>query len=345
MENKTVIKIHIAFWIISSGVSFLHILAYLSNPMIIQLVFGIFISILCNAFTFYIFYFLVRDNILNKKRIFFLIFFEFAFLAVFSLVYCVLYVLPYVFTLTPDNPVKFIIENGIRNRIYIAAAYIASFSILGILSRVTLLWYRNQLKKKDLEKQNIANELAMLKVQINPHFLFNTMNNIKSLINSRPSKAITSIDKLKGIMHYMVFDSSSESVLLAEEVRHINNYLELEKIRFSDPGFIDFKITGDYGEINIPPLIFMPFIENAFKHGNRLATPPGITIRLDVIDDRIDFEVSNSVNEFGIIRNGKSGFGLANICRRLDLLFGEKYKLEISNKDKEYSVKLYLNLK
>lgn len=344
MGNKTVIKIHIAFWIISSCISFLHVLAYLSNPYIIQLAFGISIRILCNAFTFYVFYFLVRDNIFSKKRILFLIFFEFAFLAIFSFVYSVLYILPYVFSISPENPVKFIFENGIRNRIYITAVYIASFSVLGILSRISLQWYRNQLKKKDLEKQNIANELAMLKVQINPHFLFNTMNNIKSLTSSLPSKAITSIDKLKGIMHYMIFDSSSESVRLEDEIRHIYNYLELEKIRFSDPGFIDFRISGDYREINVPPLIFMPFIENAFKHGNRLGPSPGIIIGLDVKKNKINFETSNFTNESGIARNGKSGFGLANIRRRLDLLFGDKYELIINNNGKKYSVKLNLNL-
>jgi sensor histidine kinase YesM len=127
----------------------------------------------------------------------------------------------------------------------------------------------------------------------------------------------------------MLYESSQETVLLVNEIAHINNYLDLEKIRYSDTDFIDFKISGEYSKILIPPLIFMPFIENAFKHGNRLCPVPGIKIKIDVLDS----DETQSRN---------SGFGLANIRRRLDLLFDNKYELNIANENNTYSVKLNL---
>jgi len=184
----------------------------------------------------------------------------------------------------------------------------------------------------------------MLRAQINPHFLFNTLNNIKSLIKSLPSKAVFSIDKLTGIMQYMLYESSFDIVPLANEIDHINNYIDLEKIRYSDPNFIDFKISGDYSKIQIPPLIFMPFIENAFKHGNKLKPAPGIMIRIDVSETNLHFEIKNFIKENYETQTKNSGFGLANIKRRLDLLFDNKYELKIVNEDKTFAVKLILTV-
>jgi len=140
----------------------------------------------------------------------------------------------------------------------------------------------------------------------------------------------------------MLYESSQETVPLVNEITHICNYLDLEKIRYSDPGFIDFNITGDYSKINIPPLIFMPFIENAFKHGDRLRTAPGIRIKIDVLKSIIHFEINNFIKENYELQRKDSGFGLSNIRRRLDLLFENKYELIIADENKTYSVKLNL---
>jgi LytS/YehU family sensor histidine kinase len=184
----------------------------------------------------------------------------------------------------------------------------------------------------------------MLRAQINPHFLFNTLNNIKSLIKSIPSKAIYSVEKLTGIMHYMLYESSFETVSLENEISHINNYLDLEKIRYSDPDYISFRISGDCSKIQVPPLIFMPFVENAFKHGDKLKPAPGIIIKIEAIEKNIRFEIKNFIKESWELKNKNSGFGLANIRRRLDLLFDKKYELSIKTENKTFAVKLNLNL-
>ena len=333
MEKKTVIKIHIIFWIVASSIPLLNVFAYIGDAYL-----------LFTIVTFYTFYFIVSKVIFSKKGILKLVLFELAYLVISGLFVSVIYYYLLTYFLAIKNPSEYSIINAIKNNIFNIDALHLIYSILGGLSKVTLIWYRNQMKHKETEKQNNAIELAMLRAQINPHFLFNTLNNIKSLIMSLPLKAKYSVNKLTNIMRYMLYESSLETVPLVNEIGHINNYLELEKIRYREPDFIDFKISGDYSKISIPPLIFMPFIENAFKHGDKLKPAPGIIIKIDIFGTNINFEIKNFMKEDNCIQNKNSGFGLSNIRRRLDLLFDNKYDLRITNENKIYKVKLNLNL-
>ncbi|MDD5361648.1 MAG: histidine kinase [Ignavibacteria bacterium] len=342
MEKKTLIKLHLLFWIVSSSISIFDAYLYNIETYSAHRFITVSIRIILNIFTFYSFYFLVSPRYFNKKGFIFLVIFEIVYLIIFGFIYTFLTYLPAACIKSAANPIEYTLANGIKDRIFAVTAYIAIVSVLGILSKVSLIWYRNQIKQKEREKQNLSNELAMLRAQINPHFLFNTLNNIKSLTKSLPSKAINSVDKLMSIMHYMLYESSFETVSLSNEISHINNYLDLEKIRYTDTGFIDFEITGDYSGVYIPPLIFMPFIENAFKHGDKMVKAPGIIIKLDIRNKDIRFEIKNYVKENYETHNKNSGFGLANIRRRLDLLFDKKYELAIKNENKTYSVKLNL---
>lgn len=342
MEKKTLIKLHIIFWIVLSSISLFDMFIYNIDAYSAHRYATVSIRILLNIITFYAFYFFVTPRVFCKKGLINLISFEIAYLAVFGFIFAFLTYFPLAYIKSPDNPIEYTLANGIKDRIFASVAYISMVSVLGTLSKVALIWYLNQIKQKETEKQNISNELAMLRAQINPHFLFNTLNNIKSLTKSLPSKAINSVDKLMSIMQYMLYESSQETVSLVNEIAHINNYLDLEKIRYNDPDFIDFKISGDYSKIFIPPLIFMPFIENAFKHGNRLCPVPGIKIKIDVQKSNIRFEIINYTKDNNEAQSRNSGFGLANIRRRLDLLFGNKYDLNITNENNTYSVKLNL---
>jgi len=239
MEKKNTIKLHIIFWIFLSSISLFDSFIYNIDAYSAHRYFAVSIRILLNIFTFYVFYFFVTPKVFSRKGIIYLVSFEVAYLIVFGFIFAFLTYFPFAYLKSPSNPFEFTLANGIKNRIFVIFVYIAVFSFLGILSKVSLIWYRNQIKQKETEKQNISNELAMLRAQINPHFLFNTLNNIKSLTKSLPSKAINSVDKLMSIMQYMVYESSQESVPLVNEIKHINNYLDLEKIRYSDPDYID----------------------------------------------------------------------------------------------------------
>ncbi|MBZ0201565.1 MAG: histidine kinase [Ignavibacteria bacterium] len=341
MSNKAIIKLHVIFWIVISSISLLNTFLYIGNALFVPLLISAIMGMLCNIITFYLFYFLVSAGKLNRKGVIFLVLFGLFYLSAAGFVFTFILYLPVAYYYSPSDPLNYTLANGFDS-IYQVTAYLTIVSILGSLWKVSLIWYRNQIKQKETEKQNISNELAMLRAQINPHFLFNTLNNIKSLVKSIPSKAVYSVDKLTGMMRYMLYESSLESVPLGNEIGHINNYIDLEKIRYSDPDFIDFKIYGDYKDIPVPPLVFMPFIENAFKHGNKLKPAPGIIIKIDVLKRDINFEIKNFMKENHEAHDKNSGFGLSNIRRRLDLLFDKKYDLVIDNKNKTFTVKLNL---
>ena len=341
MRNKTIIKLHIVFWIVISSISILNAFLFIGNTLFLAVLTSSFLGMIFNIFTFYLFYFLVTPGRFNKKGMIFLVITGLLYLSVSGFVFTFILFLPVAYSLSPDDPFNYTLANGFES-IYQVTAYLTIVSILGSLSKVVLIWYNFQVKQKETEKQNISNELAMLRAQINPHFLFNTLNNIKSLVKSMPSKAVYSVDKLSGMMSYMLYESSLATVPLVNEIGHINNYIDLEKIRYSDPDFIDFKISGEYENIPVPPLIFMPFIENAFKHGNKLKPAPGIIIKIDVLKQKIHFEITNYKKENHEAFNKNSGFGLSNISRRLDLLFGDKYDLVIKNENKTFTVKLNL---
>jgi len=345
MDKKYAVKLHIGFWLIVFSISILFSLIYIGNAIFVPLIVRNLFTLLFDIISFYLFYIILSPKLFTKKGMILIAFWEVAYLFVSAPLFSVIsfFLYKYFYTLT-IKPYEISLAVWISNNIYTILARNLIFSILGCLSKISFIWYKNQVKEREIEKQNITNELAMLRAQVNPHFLFNTLNNIKSLVMDIPSKAIISTGKLINIMNYMFFESSIEKVPFENEIAHINNYLDLERIRFINPDYIDFKISGDYSGVMIPPLIFMPFIENTFKHGDKLKPAPGIFIKFDITGTNILFEINNFIKENYVMHNKKSGFGLSNIKRRLDLLFGDKYKLLITNENNIFRVKLNLNI-
>lgn len=340
MENGTILKFHIVFWIVVISVSLLDTLTYIENILFLSLLTGTIIILIYNSLSFYLFYFGLSRKVLIKKKSVYTVLAGLVYITISGFTIVLLSYYPFIYFYPSSVPVKLTHQDWVVTYIYGVMASATIFSILGSLAKISLIWYRSRIRQIETEKQNLTNELAMLRAQINPHFLFNTLNNIKSLIRSIPAKAVYSIDKLNGIMDYMLYESSLEKVPLSNEIRYIKNYLELERIRYSDPGFIVFSITGDYSGVQVPPLIFMPFIENSFKHGNKLKHSPGIIIKLDITERRIFFSTRNFTKENGGSGNRNSGFGLPNIRRRLDLLFDKNYELKIEPGGGEFNVKL-----
>ncbi len=345
METKTLKRLHIIFWIAVFIFAIMNTLAYIGNELFIPVVISVSMRTVFNMLTFYLFYLSITQKIFTKKKVIIFAAGGIIYLTVFSFIFSFLYYIPISYKIATTNPFTYSLTTGIKNVIYSIFAYQTIFAISGSLSKVSLIWYSNQIKQHETAKQNITTELAMLRAQINPHFLFNTLNNIKSLIKKMPSKAVISIEKLNGIMEYMINESSNEKVPMRKEIEHIRNYLELEKIRYSDAGYIDFRISGNYQTTDIPPLIFMPFIENAFKHGNKLSKSPGIEIGIEVSGEEINFRTKNYIKDKSEMQSRNSGFGLTNIRRRLDLIFENRYKLDITNSDKIFSVNLKINLR
>jgi len=216
------------------------------------------------------------------------------------------------------------------------------FVLLSAALKFTVDWFLNERIQRDLENQRLSAELAFLKSQINPHFLFNSLNSIYSLAYQRSATTPEAILKLSEIMRYMLYDCNDNKVDLAKELQYLQNFIDLQKIRFSDKAYIDFKVEGKIQAQQIVPLLLIAFIENAFKHG--VANDPLTPIRLliDVDDEHLHFYMQNKKHTNN--RDASGGIGLNNVKRRLNLLYPNKYNLDIRDEANTYTVELSLVL-
>jgi len=210
-------------------------------------------------------------------------------------------------------------------------------------------WLRHQREKSKLKNEKLVSELKFLRSQINPHFLFNTLNNIYSLSLQKSDKAPEIILKLSEILRYMLYECNGPMVKLDNEINYIQNYLELEKLRQSEHTKIEFNIEGDYEEVEIAPFLFTPFLENAIKHGvNTVIENPCININLIIKEKVLNFKISNTKAESKTVQQLKKrsgGIGLVNVERRLKLLYPGKYRLRIKNTPSKYTINLDLKFK
>jgi two-component system LytT family sensor kinase len=214
--------------------------------------------------------------------------------------------------------------------------------LIALLIRISVNWFGEQKQKSDMILQQQTQELALLKAQLNPHFFFNTLNNIYSLVYKKSDDAPAALLKLSEIMRYMLYESKSDTVPLFRELEHLENYLELEKLRLKDPDFISFEIEGDISNKMVPPMLLLSFVENAFKHGKKRVENPGIIIRLKVQEDQVDFMVTNYTLDENQHPNEHGGIGLQNTSRRLELLYPNSHSLKIVNESDQYVVDLKL---
>lgn len=200
--------------------------------------------------------------------------------------------------------------------------------------------------KKELEREMLNSELAFLKNQISPHFFFNTLNNIYSLIAIDTDTAQESVLKLSKLMRYLLYESERGETKLRDELTFLNNYIDLMKLRLNDKVALSVAFPDSYPNHTVPPLLFVPFIENAFKHGISYREPSYISIQMHVFPDRIEFRTANSiVSTAGSNPEMHSGIGLENVKKRLHLLFpGDAHQLTVVQTASEFAIKLILNL-
>lgn len=218
---------------------------------------------------------------------------------------------------------------------------IAGVLMLGANNAINTL-YRNMQQDEDaerLQRQNIQAEMYYLKHQINPHFLMNTLNNIHALIDIDSEAAKQTVLQLSDMMRYVVYDTGANSISLKDDIKFMKNYIDLMRIRYTD----DVKISFAYpprlqGRIDIPPLIFIVFVENAFKHGVSYNSTSYINIDIKCEDGFVIGRFENSVNQQS--RKSKPGIGLENVSKRLDLIYGSDYELRIDDMSNSYCVTL-----
>lgn len=199
--------------------------------------------------------------------------------------------------------------------------------------------------RKEAEKEKLNTELAFLKNQINPHFLFNTLNNIYSLVQTDVADGQKAILQLSKLMRYILYETEKGDLLLSQEIEFMQTYIELMKLRISDKVTFTVSFPENYIDAAIPPLLFLPFVENAFKHGISYRQPSFVNIQLKTEPGKIIFECSNSIaNKGDVLLNADSGIGLENVKKRLSLLFPGNHKLKIFETDSIFHVILTIDI-
>jgi two-component system LytT family sensor kinase len=221
--------------------------------------------------------------------------------------------------------------------------------VLGIGTSITAVqkWQNDKQLHQDMEQDRISSELSFLKAQINPHFFFNTLNNIYALTHVNADISRKAIHQLSRMMRYVLYDTQNSTTLLSQEIAFIKDYISLMELRLTDVVKVEFTSPANLRDTAIAPMIFLPFIENAFKHGVSATQPSHISISVTRTDSLIELNVVNTIikEQSNNLEEG-SGIGLNNTKRRLDLLYPGKHTLLINEIAKEnvYSVNLTLNL-
>jgi len=200
-------------------------------------------------------------------------------------------------------------------------------------------------RQKELEKEKLNSELAFLKNQISPHFFFNTLNNIYSLISINAHDSQEAVLKLSKLMRYLLYESENGLTLLSSEIEFMHNYIDLMRLRMTEKVDLKVDFPEKYENHSIPPLLFISFVENAFKHGISYREKSFIHIALSIDKEGLSFRCSNSVVRAAeTARPEHSGIGMENIRKRLSLLYPDKHQLKVDKKDASFDVELLIDL-
>ena len=339
MKRVSVILIHLAFWAISVIIPSVLILTYKSQITQGMIIYQ-FITQFYYAVVFYFIYMLIypvtigsRANILRS-------------IIIITSSVLFLWMIKIGKTVVVDHRFALGLE---KFNIYSTTHYISDliniiiYTLFAIFIRLAINWYDERRYSSELLLHEHRMELEFLKTQLNPHFFFNTLNNIYSLVYKKSDEAPAALMKLSDIMRYMLYESKSERVPLDKELEHLGNYLELEKLRLKDPEFIHYSVEGNTNAHQVPPMMLLSFVENAFKHGRKRVSNPGITISISATDKRLRFVVSNyTIDNLPKPAKDEIGIGMHNTRRRLELIYPGCHELKISQNSEMYTVTLEL---
>jgi len=224
---------------------------------------------------------------------------------------------------------------------YLVLVITATFASMIVVFKY---WIKTQRQWMQAEKDKITAELQLLKAQVHPHFLFNTLNNIYSFSLENSPKTPGLILKLSSLLSYMLYDCKAEEVLLEKEVEIMKNYIDLEKERYGNKIEISWNIEGEIKDKYIAPLLLLPFLENAFKHGtSEQLEKPWLSVDMSVKQDVVRCKIANSKNEF--VPLSKNGIGIQNVKKRLEFLYPGKYELKMNDEGNFFVVSLLVELK
>jgi len=277
-------------------------------------------------------HFFVLDKFLINKR--FLIYF------------CSLLIIITIFGWLEYVVVRFLGET--KGTLFGAMIAVLFLLVLSTAIKFGIKGIRKELALRELKSKHVQIELDLLKSQINPHFLFNTLNNLFALSKKQhDDRTANGISKLANMMRYMIYETNVDKIELKKEVEQIKSFIELQKLRFSeeDDVHINFIVKGEIDKNGIAPMLLIPFVENAFKHSVSVQQSTEIEINLNILDDDLLFSIKNSINRSKQNLEENSNIGLTNVKRRLELLYPSKHNLELSESGDTFVVELKIKMK
>ena len=340
--NSKFISIHLLFWI---GVWFFYVYFFSYNSTNSNFVtwFSTFLIPVTMITTYFVVYFLIPTYLLTKK------YFLFSLYSIYTVILSTWLILMTIFAsllfLSNLNVDK--MPPMSRNYIFVL---ILVYLVVLLVSFVNLLSHNFETESKNKELQNKIletqlqikdQELQYLKKQIHPHFLLNTLNTIYGFALKQSKNTPNIILKLSNLLDYILYQVNKPNVSLKEEIMHLQEYIALERIRFQDTLKITFSSEKFFEEKQIPPMLLIPFVENAFKHGNLIDGFLQVNILIEVDNDSLRFVIKNTVKQDQGTET-KTGIGLENIKKRLDLIYPNNYKLQINLVEDWYIVELYI---
>ncbi len=345
MDRKNIIKLHLMLWGLAVSMQLLTIFSEIGEDKLFIIFSHNLLEIIFRAFCFYVFYFassfLFVPVFRGKNRAIIFTLFSLLFIGILNILFTYIYIA----VRYPSETLPLPQSQAFRYIYFDLITYQFVFSVTGLALRATTEWYKKSKNQEQLELQNILDELTLLNSKINPDFLFNALYNIDSLIEKDSDKASYYIIKLSGIMWYLLYNTGTGKVPLQEEIELINNYIELESLRYPDSGFIRFKSEGNSSDISIYPLLFMPLLANAFNFEINRLERPGIIIHLNIKSDIIHFVIVNAIQGTIDFSGDKRTEIIYNLKRRLELIYENNYKLDVSINKNQYSAELEIKYK
>ncbi|MCA6364163.1 MAG: histidine kinase [Bacteroidetes bacterium] len=286
---------------------------------------------------FYINYFLLFNRLVKKRRWWLLLAVKIAVAAVCGLTGLgIMFLLK--ISIMNNQPIS-----GLLFIILLISFEALISGIIGLVMRGFIGWFDEFKRNEEQQRRNTEMELALIRAQLNPHFLFNTINNIDVLINKEPETASAYLNQLSGILRYLLYESPQELTPLDNELKHLENYIALQRIRSANPQFIHCVVTGSTAGLRIAPMVLLPFVENAFKYATNKKQNEAVRIEIDITNRQLSFRCSNFIDTQ---RPAESNGGLGNklISRRLELLYPHTHTLHIAQTGTQYTVHLQLTL-
>ena len=337
MSKKRIRYIHVFIWLfaIFANIPYTDLGGKIPPQQIVSYLFAFLYLML----VFYLFYIFLVPKFLDRKKM--AEFFILAFVVILIMPFCgysILFLIRALFEGTFHN-----FYRGYSVRMHMSGFYpVLTAAVFGSFFRVIINWFTTLNQKAELDRQKLAVELELLKSKLNPHFLFNTLNNIDSLISQDPEKASTELIRLSDMMRYLTYETTSDTVELSREVDYIRNFIDLNRIRIKESDAIIFEVIGDL-TVKISPALFVPLIENAFKYASFRIQKPGISISVTSEKGIVTFETGNYFDNITDSEKRFSGFGISNLTKRLELIYPGRYTFQKEAGDRYYNVKLIID--